>query len=75
VRRLVGILLALLMAVSGPMYADNKDDVPLPEPTNGCDYCGLARCGCASAPLGFYLSYSCSCSTVQCTRSCVYNPL
>lgn len=37
--------------------------------------CSLDRCGCASAPLGYRLTFSCACGTHSCTRSCVYEPL
>ena len=40
-----------------------------------CTYCSQARCGCASAPLGYMLSYSCACSSIQCDRTCEYTPI
>ncbi len=41
----------------------------------GCSYCCQDTCGCSSPPAGMYLTYDCSCSTVQCTRSCTYTSL
>lgn len=41
-------------------------------PTNvlaGCRYCELPSCGCVENPY-CVLIYSCSCSSISCTRSC-----
>ena len=35
-----------------------------------CNYCNLTSCGC---PAGPGLSFSCSCSSIWCTRSCTYS--
>jgi hypothetical protein len=42
--------------------------------SGSCGYCSQSRCGCAPAPLGYVLYYECSCSSIQCTRSCDYYP-
>jgi hypothetical protein len=38
----------------------------------GCDYCNRSACGCAPPPAGMTLTFSCSCSSITCTRSCDY---
>lgn len=38
----------------------------------GCDYCGQTACGCNAPPPGYYLSFSCECSSNDCYRSCTY---
>ncbi len=38
----------------------------------GCTYCSQGQCGCAPPPAGQTLSFSCSCSSIWCTRSCNY---
>lgn len=35
-----------------------------------CNYCNQANCGCAAGP---NLTFSCSCSSIWCTRSCSYS--
>lgn len=42
---------------------------------SGCSYCSSSTCGCSSAPVGYYLIYSCSCSSLTCTHSCSYKKL
>jgi hypothetical protein len=75
VRRLIGITLIVLFAFSGQVFAGDKPEVPLPEPTTGCNYCSLGKCGCSPPPTGYYLSFTCSCSSIDCKRSCDYYPL
>lgn len=40
-----------------------------------CNYCSQTACGCAAPPPGTYLSFSCSCSSISCSRSCSYGSL
>lgn len=35
-----------------------------------CNYCNQNNCGCAAGP---GLTFSCSCSSIWCTRSCSYS--
>lgn len=77
-RRTVNLLVALALAVSASAIPPpNRDDPPPPIGGGGgsCTYCTQTHCGCSDAPAGFRLDFSCSCSSVQCTRSCVYTAL
>lgn len=38
----------------------------------GCSYCDQQACGCSSPPPGCILSFSCSCSSIDCSRTCDY---
>ena len=74
-------LLVLLVLVVLPAYAmpdidPERDDPPGPiGGGGGCSYCSSGHCGCAAPPAGYYLVFSCTCSSVECTRSCDYYPL
>jgi hypothetical protein len=38
-----------------------------------CPYCGDTACGCSPAVPPLVLSYSCSCSSIWCSRTCTYS--
>ena len=38
----------------------------------GCGYCNQSACGCSPPPAGRVLAYSCSCSSISCSRTCDY---
>jgi hypothetical protein len=73
-KRLIVLLLLLALAgsvsagVNGPFQNDPGDSGG----SSSCSYCGQNQCGCAPPPLGYYLVSSCTCSSVQCSRSCDY---
>jgi hypothetical protein len=77
-RRILFVILAVLITLSafgmpngGPLEND---------PGNGtggggsCTYCSSTHCGCANAQVGYILYFSCTCSSLECTRSCTYEP-
>jgi len=66
-------ILALVVGVwlSAPAYSQYQED-PNPGGGSGGCYCGQTACGCQSPPSGCVLYFSCSCSPIQCTRSCSY---
>ena len=78
IRRILLVIVALSLTLS--IYA-MPDGGPLVQDPGGttaggsCTYCSQTRCGCASAPLGYRLDYSCTCSSLTCTRSCDYTPI
>lgn len=69
------IILALATALSA-MPQQYPDPVFPGDPGSYCSaYCGAQNCGCGAPPDGYYLaSYSCTCSSNTCTRTCTYNP-
>lgn len=78
-RKRTGVVLGLaLVVLAAAMPAAAQFD---PDPGGGGGgggggtYCSQPQCGC-SAPSGFYVcGYSCSCSSLQQTRSCTYCPV
>jgi len=79
VLRTCALLLVILFAMSASAQRDPNYDIPPPPDEGGgsgssCSYCSQARCGCASAPLGYVLYYSCTCSSGTCSHSCSYEP-
>lgn len=56
-------------SASAIFHQDTGDD----DGSGGCSYCSQSACGCSSPPMGCTLSYSCACSSIQCTRSCDFN--
>lgn len=71
-RRAVSVSLLAVLLFAVPLIADDKEEVPVVEEPGSCNYCSKSQCGCAAAPLGFVLRYSCACGTHTCTRDCVY---
>lgn len=73
----ITVLSLLVMAV--PMFvasgiAPQNQPGPTPSGSGGsCSYCSSNACGCANAPLGCTLSFSCGCSSISCIQSCDYN--
>jgi hypothetical protein len=72
-------VLFVCLALSLPTFALPPVQHPDPPPDGGgsggsCDYCTQYVCGCANAPVGYRLDFSCSCGTT-CSRSCIYTPL
>ena len=67
--------LTLLLAVNAmaqardPNYEEGGSGGSCP---SGCNYCCQESCGCSSPPPGTVLTFDCSCSSIQCTRSCTY---
>ena len=55
---------------------EERHDDPPPDPGGGggsCTYCTSSGCGCANKFAGCQLtSFSCLCSSLQCTRTCEY---
>jgi len=73
--RIVALVAVLTISASafaelpGPFYNDPPGDTG----GGGCNYCSQTHCGCAAAPAGYRLdSWSCSCSSVDCSQSCNY---
>ena len=71
-RRVVSVSLLVVLLFTVPLIADDKEEVPIVEEPSSCNYCGQPRCGCASAPLGYVLTYSCTCASDSCSRTCDY---
>lgn len=67
---LIGVMAVPLFGQRQPDYPDTGGGTG----GGGCSYCTQSACGCSPPPLGYTLSYSCSCSSLQCTRSCSYSP-
>lgn len=53
--------------VDGPVQCNNRQI----QPAVGCSYCNQDNCGCLEIE-GCVLQYDCTCSPIQCTRSCRY---
>lgn len=75
--RMFVVLVALAVAISASAIPPpNRDDPPGGGGAGGsCNYCTQTACGCSSPPVGYRLDYTCTCSSLQCTRSCTYSPL
>lgn len=71
---LVGILVLLGgFWLASPIESQfHQDPDPGGPGGGGCGYCNQTACGCAAPPAGCVLYYSCSCSSISCTRSCDY---
>lgn len=71
----IALLAALCLTLSafatlpGPFNNDPGDGSG---GSGSCTYCSQSACGCSPPPSGYYLQFSCSCSSTQCTRSCQY---
>lgn len=68
---LVGVMALPLLGQREPEHNDTGGS------TGGsgtCNYCSQSACGCSPPPLGTTLSFSCTCSSLQCTKSCNYSP-
>ena len=70
------LFLALLLALPVIERPISAQFTPPPNPGGGgsggtCSYCDLDACGCASRAR-CYIVFSCTCSPIQCTRSCDY---
>jgi len=76
-------LAVVVFAVLGallPVGAQDNQDPPPPCGSYGCGggggscpYCSQESCGCSPPPFGCSLSYTCSCSSIYCSRTCSYN--
>jgi len=75
-RRFMGLVIMILLSVALSVRADGPGEDGIVDSGSGgssfCTYCSESRCGCASADVGYMLSFSCTCSSIQCTRSCTY---
>ena len=75
-RRRFGVAVLALVLSALPGFGQlHQDPNPPTGGTGSCNYCSKTACGCSSPPAGYYLSYSCTCSSLQCTQTCSYNPL
>ncbi len=84
-KMLFTLSLLICLAVFGAwLPVDAQDDQQDPPPPcdgwgcgggGSCTYCSQTACGCAAPQPGQYLSFSCSCSSIQCTRTCTYGRL
>jgi hypothetical protein len=72
--RIAGLAAALALCVALAVGATSRTPENQVGPTDGSDggcYCGVALCGCASAPPGYTLTAMCTCGQT-CSRSCTY---
>ncbi len=47
--------------------------MPCDPPHEICPYCDQDRCGCAAPTGSCILTFNCSCSSIDCQRSCDYD--
>lgn len=74
------ITILLLVAMGALALVPHTEPESPPQPGGdsgggGCTYCNQTACGCAAPPPGYYLRFSCACSTIDCSRTCTYYPL
>lgn len=69
------LIVVTTLGVSAEVRVKDPGDTGGGGGSGSCTYCSQSRCGCASAPLGYRLDYSCSCSSIDCNRSCDYTPI
>lgn len=81
IRILRTVILLIAVVLSSSLYAIQPPNQPIPPPDpvggggGSCSYCSQTACGCAPAPPGSYLQFSCACGTESCSQSCDYYPL
>lgn len=86
-RRFLHLVLVATLVLTASLWLLPVDSAPSahalfhqdPNPGSGdggtCSsptYCEQEACGCSAPPSNCVLIFSCSCSSIQCTRSCDY---